>query len=566
MSIEHRQKKWWKEGVVYQIYPRSFKDSNGDGIGDLQGIISKLDYISSLGIDIVWLNPIYTSPNDDNGYDISDYYSIMPEFGTMQDFDVLLNSLHQRNIKLLMDMVVNHTSDEHFWFQEARKSRTNPYYNYYHWWAAENGAPPKRFSFFDEVSNAWKFNEATNSYYLHYFSVKQPDLNWENPEVRQEVYKIMKFWLDKGVDGFRLDVISFISKDISFPEIPIHYNNDFSRYYADGPHLHKYLQEMNREVFSKYDCMSVGECVGVQSDNALSFVDADLKELDMFFHFDSVNYGYTKNEFKRPDKNGWKLGGFKEIFTKWNDVFAEKGWGSIYLGNHDQPRMVSRWGNDAPEYREVFSKLLLTFLLSMRATPYIYQGDEIGMANIKFDSIDDYRDIESINMYAQIKKQGGDLKEFLESQKITARDNARTPLQWNAELNAGFTRGVPWIKINADAPYVNVAEQEKDEDSVLNYFRRMVHLRNQSPALIYGDYELIDKENEQVYAYTRMWNNEKLIVVLNFTNEVVQFSMPADFLHPATIIMNNYNQVDLNDHNILEPYQAVILQKPAINI
>jgi oligo-1,6-glucosidase len=559
MSIDEPKKKWWKEGIVYQIYPRSFKDSNGDGIGDLRGIISQLDYIKSLGVDIVWLNPIYASPNDDNGYDISDYYSIMPEFGTMEDFDVLLEGLHQRGIKILMDMVVNHTSDEHLWFQEARKSRTNPYYNFYHWWPAENGTPPKRFSFFDEKSDAWKFNEATNAYYLHYFSVKQPDLNWENPEVRQEVYKIMKFWLDKGVDGFRLDVISFISKDISFPQIPDHYNNDFPRYYAEGPQLHEYLQEMNREVFSKYNCMSVGECVGIQCNNALPFVDADSRELDMFFHFDAVNYGYAMGEFKQPGTERWKLKGFKEIFSKWNDVFKEKGWGSIYLGNHDQPRMVTRWGNDNVPFRNASAKLLLTFLLSMRATPYIYQGDEIGMANIRFDSIDDYRDIETINMYQQIKNKGGDLDYFLESQKITARDNARTPFQWSDEAQAGFTSGHPWIRVNPDAAHINVTAQEKDENSVLNYFRRMIDLRKKSPVLIYGDYELVDKDNEEVYAYTRNLNNEKWLIVLNFTNEVVPFFIPGFMLSQNDVLINNYNDVIIKKHNLeLQPYQAVI--------
>ncbi len=357
----NQEKNWWKEGIVYQVYPRSFKDSNGDGIGDLQGLISSLDYIQSLGVDIVWLNPVFASPNDDNGYDVSDYCAIMPEFGNMKDFDLLLQGLHQRNIKLVIDGVFNHSSDEHFWFKESRSSRTNKYRDYYHWWAAEKGKPAHRFSFFEKNNNAWQYDETTDAYYLHYFSVKQPDLNWENPQLRQEIYKIMRFWLDKGVDGFRLDVISFISKDTTFPLIPKIYNNDFSRYYANGPHLHRYLQEMNSQVFSHYNCMAVGECVGVDLNDALKFVDAESKELDMFFHFDSVDYGYKKGEFKQPETEGWALTGFKEIFSKWNDVFAHTGWGSIYLGNHDQPRIVSRWGNDSPAYRNASSKMLLTF-------------------------------------------------------------------------------------------------------------------------------------------------------------------------------------------------------------
>ena len=554
-------KNWWKEGVVYQIYPRSFKDSNGDGVGDLQGIISKLDYIQSLGVDIVWLNPIFASPNDDNGYDVSDYCAIMPEFGTMEDFDLLLRGLHAQNIKLVIDGVFNHSSDEHYWFKESRSSRTNIYRDYYHWWPAENGVPPHRFSFFDENNNAWKYDELTNSYYLHYFSVKQPDLNWENPKLRKEMYKIMSFWLDKGVDGFRLDVISFISKDISFPDIPKTYNNNFPRYYANGPYLHQYLHEMHEEVFSKYDCMTVGECVAVDVDDALQFVDAERKELNMFFHFDAVDYGYKKNEFKQPRPEGWDLIGFKEIFTKWNDVFADKGWGSIYLGNHDQPRMVSRWGNDSPAYRNAAAKMLLTFLLTMRSTPYIYMGDEIGMANIRFNAIEDYRDIDTLTKYDQIKNSGGDVNYFMEGQKSTARDNARTPFQWNEKAQAGFTSGEPWIKVNPDAPFVNVAMQETDEDSVLKYFRKMVKLRRQLPELVYGEYKLIDKENDKVYAYTRTLNDKKVLVVFNFSKTSTTFTIPKNIGMPGEILINNLKEITVQESVAkLQPYQAVVMK------
>ncbi|MCY7375310.1 MAG: alpha-glucosidase, partial [Pyrinomonadaceae bacterium] len=364
-------RKWWKEAVVYQIYPRSFKDSDGDGVGDLKGIISKLDYIQSLGVDVIWINPIFASPNDDNGYDVSDYQAIMKDFGTMEDFDALLKGMHERKIKLVLDLVANHSSDEHRWFQESKKSRDNPYRNYYHWWDEEKGKPNKRVSFFDVNGDAWKYDETTKSYYLHIFSQKQPDLNWENPKVRQEMYSMLKFWFDKGVDGFRMDVIAFISKDTTFPPIPAEYKDNWGAFYSNGPHNHEYLQEMNREVLSKYDVMTVGE-IGVSAEDAHKFVDADRKELNMMYHFDGVGLGYLPNSKKLIDPKGWSLIDFKNIYSKWSDTFEEKGWGTIYLGNHDQPRMVTRWGSDAPEFREISSKMLTTFLMTMRATPYFY--------------------------------------------------------------------------------------------------------------------------------------------------------------------------------------------------
>ena len=442
-SINVNEKFWWKEAIVYQIYPRSFKDTNGDGVGDLKGIISKLDYIKSLGIDVVWLNPIYASPNDDNGYDISDYEGIMKEFETMKDFDTMLKGMHDRKIKLVMDLVVNHSSDEHKWFRESRKSRNNPYRDYYHWWPAEKGKPPHRFSFFDVNGSAWKYDRQTNSFYLHYFSEKQPDLNWENPKLRQEIYDMMNFWFKKGVDGFRMDVITLISKDTTFPELPKKYNGDYIAYYADGTHLHKYLKEINKKVLSKYDVMSVAEGIGVTTVTAHNFVDPSRKELDMLYHFEGMELGYLPGQFKQMDPNGYSLVKFKKIYSKWDHVFAKKGCGTLYLGNHDQPRMVSRWGNDSSEFREASSKLLTTFILSMRATPYYYFGDELGMSNIKFERIEDYQDIETINMYKKIKNEGGDLTYFIEGQKISGRDNGRTPFQWDNKANAGFTKGTP---------------------------------------------------------------------------------------------------------------------------
>ncbi len=547
---------WWKEAVIYQIYPRSFKDSNGDGIGDLQGIISKLDYIKSLGVDAVWLNPIFTSPNDDNGYDISDYRNIMTDFGTMTDFDELLKQMHHKGLKLILDLVPNHSSDEHFWFQESRKSRDNPYRDYYHWWPAENGKPNERFSFFDVNRDAWRYDEKTDAYYLHYFSIKQPDLNWENPKLRQEMYDVLSFWFDKGVDGFRMDVVPFISKDVSFPPMPAKYNGSFGDYYANGPFLHDYLKEMNREVLSKYNGVNIAEGVGVNTEDVHLFVDPDRNELDMLYHFDGMGIGFTPDGFKEPHPDGYSLLEFKQIYTKWDKAF-EKGWGTIYLGNHDQPRMLTRWGNDAPEFRDLSAKMLHTFLLTMRATPFIYHGDEIGMANIKFEDISDYRDIESINMHHYLSSNGGDLKRFMSAQKITARDNGRTPFQWDDTINAGFTSGKPWLKVNPNHKDVNVKNQENNGDSILNYFKTLIGLRKLYKTLIYGDYQLLNATNKSVYAYSRKDINGLFLVLLNFTSVDAEFDIDFD-VNNAKLTISNY--LDSKLRNILKPYQACIYQ------
>lgn len=545
---------WWKEAVIYQIYPRSFKDSNGDGIGDLQGVISKLDYIKSLGVDAVWLNPIFSSPNDDNGYDISDYRNIMTDFGAMSDFDELLKQMHQKDLKLILDLVPNHSSDEHFWFQESKKSRDNPYRDYYHWWPAEKGKPNERFSFFDVNRDAWMYDEKTNAYFLHYFSRKQPDLNWENPKLRQEMYDVLSFWFDKGVDGFRMDVVPFISKDVSFPPIPARYNGSFGDYYAQGPFLHDYLKEMNTEVLSKYNSVSIAEGVGVNTEDVHLFVDPERKELDMLYHFDGMGIGFTPDGFKEPHPDGYSLLEFKQVYTKWDKAF-ENGWGTIYLGNHDQPRMVTRWGNDAPEFRELSSKMLHTFLLTMRATPFIYHGDEIGMANIKFENIEDYRDIESINMHQYITINGGDLQRFMSAQKITARDNGRTPFQWDESDNAGFTDGKPWLKVNPNYKEVNVKNQANDKKSILSYFKTLIELRKKYKTLIYGNYQLLDATNKSVYAYSRKDENGLFLVMLNFTSVDARFDIDFD-LNDAELIMSNY--FDANLEEVLEPYQACI--------
>ena len=542
-------KKWWKEAVVYQIYPRSFKDSDGDGVGDLKGIISKLDYIKSLGIDAVWLNPIYTSPDDDNGYDISDYRSIMKDFGTMEDFDALLKGMHERQIKLIMDLVVNHSSDEHEWFKQSRSSRTSPYRNYYHWWNEERGKPAARYSFFDIKNDAWKYDSLTNSYYLHYFSRKQPDLNWENPQVRKEVYGIMKFWLNKGIDGIRMDAFQFASKDTSFPSFPAGYEKKIIKYYGIGPHLHEYLQEMNREVFSKYNIMTVAEGAGSSFEDAHALVDPERNELNMAYHFEGIDYGNFQ-----PD---YDLTGFKKIYSRWDSAFANKGWLSIYLANHDQPRMLSHWGNDDSAFREASSKMLTTFVLSMRGTPYYYYGDELGMSNIKFDNMDDYRDIATINKYKKLKSDGGDIKQYIETQKRASRDNGRTPFQWDDSPNAGFTTGKTWIKVNPDYTKVNAASQEKNPKSVLNYFRSMVKLRKENQVLIYGKYTLLDEKNTAVYAYTRELDDKKILILLNFKNTISPTAIGFD-ISKAKILLSNYS-FHLKEGK-LQPFEAIIYE------
>lgn len=544
-------RKWWKEAIVYQLYPRSFKDSDGDGIGDLQGIISKLDYLKSLGIDAVWLNPIYSSPNDDNGYDVSDYRNIMKDFGTMEDFDALLTGLHERNIKLVMDLVVNHSSDEHEWFRQSRSSRTSPYRNYYHWWNAERGKPAPRYSLFDVNHDAWMYDSATNAYYLHYFSRKQPDLNWENPQLRKEVYDIMKFWADKGIDGFRLDAFQFVSKDTTFPAFPKGYEKNFILYYAMGKNLHGYLKEMNQEVFSKYDMMSVAEGAGNSFEDAHNLVDADRKELDMAYAFEGVDLGNPK---------GYDLLHFKEVYSRWDSAFAEKGWLSVFLANHDQARMVSRFGNDDPAFRDASAKMLNTFILTMRGTPYCYNGDELAMTNIGFDKIEDYRDVPTLNEYQYQKKTGGNMQDFMEKIKNNCRDNGRTPFQWDATANAGFSSGTPWIKINPNYTSLNAAAQEKDANSVLNYFRSIVTLRKENPVLTYGKYTLLDKGNPKVYAYTRELNGKKWMVLLNFSKDVVDFNFNEYKSTDKSLIISNYSNAPKTAgvSVSLQPYQAVI--------
>ena len=541
-------RKWWKEAIVYQIYPRSFKDDDGDGIGDLKGIISKLDYIKSLGVNVVWLNPIYSSPNDDNGYDVSDYRNIMKDFGTMADFDTLLKGLHERGIKLVMDLVVNHSSDEHEWFKQSRSSRNSPYREYYHWWDAENGKPPYRYSLFDISNDAWMYDSLTNAYYLHYFSRKQPDLNWENPKVRHEVYAIMKFWADKGIDGFRMDAFQFVAKDTTWPAFPKGFEKNFTQYYAMQGNLHGYLQEMYNEVLSKYDVMSVAEGAGNSFTDAHNLVDSNRHELNMAYAFEGV-------DIAKPE--GYSLLHFKEVFSRWDSAFAQKGWLSIFLANHDQARLVSRFGNDTPPFREVSSKMLSTFLLTMRGTPYYYNGDELGMTNPGFTKITDYRDMPTLNVYKHLIATGGDIKQFMKRIQFSCRDNSRTPFQWNSSANGGFTTGTPWIGVNPNYKTINEAAEDKDPNSVLNYFRKLVQLRKENLTLVYGKYTLLDKNNPNVYAYTREMNGQKFLILLNFKSILSKFNLSLD-MKKSKLLLDNYSKPSAG--NTLQPYEAAVYE------
>ena len=549
------EKKWWKESVVYQIYPRSFKDSNGDGIGDINGITSKLDYLKELGIDVIWLSPVYKSPNDDNGYDISDYRNIMDEFGTMEDFDKLLNEAHKRNIKILMDLVVNHTSDEHKWFVESRKSRDNKYRDYYIWREGKDGKEPNNWgSIFG--GSAWQYDENTNMYYLHLFSKKQPDLNWENETVRNEIYDMMKWWLDKGIDGFRMDVISMISKDQKFPDGK---NGDFGPYSIHGPRVHEFLKEMNKEVLSKYDIMTVGETAGVTIDEAKKYAGFDSNELNMVFQFEHMDLDNNK-DYKWNDEPV-KLTKLKEVMGKWQTELEGEAWNSLFWNNHDQPRVVSRFGNDSDEYREVSAKMLGTCLHMMKGTPYIYQGEELGMTNIYFNSIDEYNDIESINAYNELVGSGKVSKEKMMSYlRYKSRDNARTPMQWSDDENAGFTTGKPWMTINPNYVKINAQNEVSDSNSVFNYYKKLIKLRKENDIIVYGNYKPILEESEEIFAYIRELENKKLLVLCNFTKNVTSAEIPAGLLNKdAKLLISNYSCEDLdkNSKDIkLKAYEA----------
>ena len=534
---------WWKESVVYQIYPRSFKDSNGDGIGDLRGIIEKLDYLQLLGVDVVWLSPVYDSPNDDNGYDIRNYQAIMTEFGTMDDWKEMLAGMHQRGIKLMMDLVVNHSSDEHAWFVESRKSKDNPYRDYYIWREGKDGKEPNDWkSFFS--GSTWKKDETTGEYYLHLFSMKQPDLNWENPTLREEVYKMMRWWLDLGIDGFRMDVINLISKQLDKPELPM--DSVFN-----GPRVGEFLQEMNREVLSRYDTITVGEAPAARIQDALAYANLDGSQLNMVFQFEHVDLDAGPGG--KWDLTPLTLDKLKKSLSKWQTKLHGKAWNSLYWDNHDQPRAVSRFGNDSEQFRVKSAKMLGTLLHFMQGTPYIYQGEEIGMTNVRFESIDDYKDIETINMYNEYKALGKTDEEIMGPVYYKGRDNARTPMHWDATPNAGFTTGQPWIKLNPNYPVINVEQAIADPNSVFHYYRRLIQFRKQLPVMIEGKYELILADHQQIYAYTRIYKDEMLLVIANMSNEEAIFDCPFELNgRTAELVIAN---VDLNSTTTLGTMQ-----------
>lgn len=557
------KKTWWKESVVYQIYPRSFKDSNGDGIGDLNGITEKMDYLKELGIDVIWLSPVYESPNDDNGYDISNYQEIMKDFGTMEDYDRMLSAAHERGIKIVMDLVVNHTSDEHPWFVESRKSRNNPYREYYIWREGKDGKEPNNWgSCFS--GSAWEYDKQTDMYYLHLFSKKQPDLNWDNPKVREEVFTMMDWWCKKGIDGFRMDVISMISKVPGLPDGEIGKNGygSFGPYVCNGPHVHEYLQEMNQKVLSKYDLLTVGECSGVTVEEAKKYASLDGKELNMVFQFEHMDLDGGET-FKWNDKK-IDLVELKQVLTKWQVSLMGKAWNSLYWCNHDQPRMLSRLGNDSDEYREISAKMLATCLHMMQGTPYVYQGEELGMTNVPFEKLEDFRDIESINAYHELV--GGkvlDDASMMKYLRYKSRDNARTPVQWDDSPNAGFTTGTPWIMVNPNYKKINAKDQLAREDSVFHYYQKLIALRHEKDIIVYGDYALLLPEHPAVYAYTRSLDGEMLLVLCNFSGEEQDIrALCEDYKEKETELwISNYENASLS-RGKLRPYEAAVFYFP----
>ena len=552
------EKKWWKESVVYQIYPKSFKDSNGDGVGDIRGIIQKLDYLKELGVNVLWISPMLESPQDDNGYDISDYRRIYEEYGTMEDYEELLCEAHKRSIRILMDLVVNHPSDEHNWFIESRKSKDNPYRDYYIWKDPVNGKEPNNWGGAFGGS-AWEYDPQTQMYYLHLFSKKQPDLNWENEKVRQEVYDMMKFWCEKGIDGFRMDVISMISKDQRFPDGEM--NNglygDFGPYCVHGPRVHEFLQEMNQKVLSKYDIMTVGETAGVTIEEAQKYAGDDRNELNMVFQFEHVESGC--GDYGKWTTAKYDFKEFKNIMIKWQEELQGKAWNSLFLGNHDQPRSVSRFGNDNPAYRETSAKMLATCLHMMQGTPYVYQGEELGMTNIYFDKLEDYRDIESINYFKEFTESGLMTPEhMMKCLMLRSRDNARTPMQWNDSKQAGFTDGEPWIKVNPNYKEINAAQQLEDPNSIFHYYQKLIRLRKEKDIIVYGGFEPLYRDDEQIFAYTRKQDQVKLLTVCNFSDKNAEVEVPEEF-KGAECLITNLGRKEFERKIVLNPYEAFVL-------
>ena len=555
------EKRWWKESVVYQIYPRSFCDSNGDGIGDLNGITGKLDYLKELGIDVIWLSPVYKSPNDDNGYDISDYQAIMDEFGTMEDFDRMLATAHEKGIKIMMDLVVNHTSDEHKWFIESRKSTDNPYRDYYIWRPAkEDGSLPNNWgSCFS--GPAWEYDKTTDMYFLHLFSKKQPDLNWDNPAVRQDVFDMMNWWLKKGVDGFRMDVISLISKEPGLPDKETGINGYATfNVSANGPHVHEYLQEMRQKALNNADTITVGECSGVTLEEAKKYARSDEKELNMVFQFEHMDVDSDEKSGKWTTRK-MDLRDLKKILTRWQKGLQDIAWNSLYWENHDQPRSVSRFGNDSDEYREISAKMLATCIHMMQGTPYVYQGEELGMTNCPFNTLDNFRDLESINAFHELTEQGKMTEEdMMAAIGYKGRDNARTPMQWDDSAYAGFSTATPWIMVNPNYTKINAKDQVNREDSVFKYYQKLIKLRHESELIVYGTYDLILDDDKDIYAYIRTLGDEKLIVYCNFSENTREVELPEEFVNKKVLI-SNYSDAKANQKITLRPYEAIVIQK-----
>ncbi|GAB2562570.1 glycoside hydrolase family 13 protein [Gracilibacillus alcaliphilus] len=548
------KKTWWKEAVAYQIYPRSFMDGNGDGIGDIPGILSKLDYLEDLGVDVIWICPIYQSPNDDNGYDISDYKAIMADFGNMGDFDQLLQEVHRRGMKLIMDLVINHTSDEHKWFIESRLSKDNPYRDYYIWQPGVDGKEPNNWeSIFG--GSAWEFEEETGEYYMHVFSRKQPDLNWENPQVRTELYEMVNWWLDKGIDGFRVDAISHIKKAPDFPDLP---NPDGLKYvpsfagHMNQPGIDVFLSELAEKTIHRYDIMTVGEANGVGVEDAEKWVGEENGYFDMIFQFEHLGL------WEMSDEGGIDIFSLRKTLTKWQKGLAGIGWNALFLENHDQPRSVSTWGNDGT-YREQSAKGLAMMFFFMQGTPFIYQGQELGMTNVQFDNIEDYNDVAIKNMYANEREIGLPHEEIMKKIWLSGRDNSRTPMQWNADQHAGFTTAVPWMKVNPNYTEINVEEQQADPDSVLNFYKKMIQLRKENSLFVYGEYNVILDQHDQVYAYTRTLGEHGALIVVNLFEAEAVVEVPDSILtQNPVLVLDNGEMEEISERLVLSPYQGCV--------
>ena len=549
------KRNWWKEAVAYQVYPRSFNDSNGDGIGDIPGLIEKLDYLENLGIDVIWLSPMYPSPNDDNGYDISDYKGIMSEFGTMNDFDQLLSSIHQRGMKLILDLVVNHTSDEHPWFIESKSSKTNAKRDWYIWADPKpDGSEPNNWeSIFN--GSTWEFDESTKQYYFHLFSKKQPDLNWENPDVRQAVFEMMNWWFEKGIDGFRVDAITHIKKNFEAGDLPVPDGKKFAPAFdvdMNQPGIQEWLQEMKDKSLSRYDIMTVGEANGVTPNDAEEWVGEENGKFNMIFQFEHLGLwstGDTKFDVKS----------YKQVLNHWQKQLENVGWNALFIENHDQPRRVSTWGDDKNYWYESATSHATAYFLQ-QGTPFIYQGQEIGMTNYPFESIESFNDVAVKTEYQIVKKEGGDVNQLLDKYKMENRDNARTPMQWNNSINAGFTTGKPWFHVNPNYTEINVKQQLNDKFSILSYYKALIQLKKSDLIYIYGKFNMVDAENKQVFAYTRTFKNNTVLIVANLTNEVSELNLPFELdISSVDIKLHNYHLNDINlDH--IKPYESFVVK------